>query len=93
MADSSYAHRGRIGAHVLHATHDSKLITQAARDASPGSLTYWEREVDKEGALDAVERDSSRLFNSDESEVRAIMRADFVVANPSAVVRITGLRP
>lgn len=40
-----------------------------------------------------VERDSSRLFNSDESEVRAILRADFAVANPSAVVRITGLRP
>lgn len=38
-----------------------------------------------------VERDSSRLFNSDESEVRAIMRADFVVPNPSAVVRILGV--
>ena len=31
-----------------------------------------------------VERDSSRLFNSDESEVRAVMRGDFVVPNPSA---------
>jgi len=38
-----------------------------------------------------VERDSSRLFNSDQSEVRAIMRADFVVANPAAVVRIVGV--
>lgn len=35
--------------------------------------------------------DSSRLFNSDQSEVRAIMRADLVVPNPLAVVHITGL--
>lgn len=38
-----------------------------------------------------VERDASRLFNSDESEVRAILRADFVAAQPSAVVRILGI--
>jgi HK97 family phage major capsid protein len=38
-----------------------------------------------------VERDSSRLFNSDVSEIRAIMRADFVVPNPAAVVRVTGI--
>jgi HK97 family phage major capsid protein len=35
--------------------------------------------------------DSSRLFNSDQSEVRAIMRADLAVPNPLAVVHITGL--
>lgn len=40
-----------------------------------------------------VERDSSRLFNSDQSEVRAIMRADLVVPNPKAVVRVLGLIP
>lgn len=39
-----------------------------------------------------VERDSSRLFNSDQTEVRAIMRADVVVPNPAAVVRIVGVR-
>lgn len=39
-----------------------------------------------------VERDSSRLFNVDKSEIRAIMRADLVVPNPAAVVRITGVR-
>ena len=38
-----------------------------------------------------VEVDSSRLFNSDQSEVRAILRADLIVPNPKAVVRITGL--
>jgi HK97 family phage major capsid protein len=40
-----------------------------------------------------VERDSSRLFNSDSSELRAIMRADVVVPNPKAVVRILGVIP
>jgi HK97 family phage major capsid protein len=40
-----------------------------------------------------VERDSSRLFNSDQSELRAIMRADVVVPNPKAVVRILGVIP
>ncbi len=37
-----------------------------------------------------VEKDSSRLFNSDQSEIRAIMRADLVVPNPKAVVRVLG---
>lgn len=40
-----------------------------------------------------VELDSSRLFNSDQSEVRGIMRADTVVSQPSAVVRVAGLLP
>jgi HK97 family phage major capsid protein len=39
-----------------------------------------------------VEQDSSRLFNSDESEIRAISRVDLVVPNPAAVVRIEGIR-
>ncbi|OZM84095.1 phage major capsid protein [Pseudonocardia sp. MH-G8] len=41
----------------------------------------------------AVEIDRSRLFNSDESEIRAIARMDLVVPNPAAVVRIAGLLP
>jgi HK97 family phage major capsid protein len=40
-----------------------------------------------------VERDSSRLFNSDQSEVRGLMRADFVPAQAAAVVRILGIIP
>lgn len=43
-----------------------------------------------------VERDSSRLFNGDQSELRAIVRADVVVPNPKdpkAVVRILGIIP
>lgn len=40
-----------------------------------------------------VEVDSSRLFNSYQSEVRAIGRFDFVVPNPSAVCRVVGIKP
>jgi len=39
-----------------------------------------------------VEVDSSRLFNSDQSELRAIMRATLAVPNAAAVVRIEGVR-
>jgi HK97 family phage major capsid protein len=41
----------------------------------------------------SVELDRSRLFNSDESEIRAICRLDLIVPNPAAVVRIVGFRP
>lgn len=33
--------------------------------------------------------DRSRLFNSDQSEIRAILRADYVLPNPKSVVRIS----
>lgn len=38
-----------------------------------------------------VELDRSRLFDTDQSELRAIARVDFVVPNPDAVVRIAGI--
>lgn len=38
-----------------------------------------------------VEVDRSRLFNSDQAEVRAITRWDVAVPNPTAVVRILGI--
>jgi HK97 family phage major capsid protein len=37
--------------------------------------------------------DRSRLFNSDQSELRATMRGDLLVPNPTGVVRLTGLLP
>ncbi len=40
-----------------------------------------------------VEVDSSAAFRTDESLVRAIVRADVVVPNPAAVVRIAGVTP
>jgi hypothetical protein len=38
-----------------------------------------------------LELDRSRLFNSDQSELRAKLRGDLIVPNPSAVVRIAGV--
>jgi HK97 family phage major capsid protein len=40
-----------------------------------------------------IELDRSRLFDRDMSELRGRLRADLIVPNPSAVVRITGIRP
>jgi hypothetical protein len=46
----------RAAAHKLHSLYDSKELSQPARDASPGSTRYWERQVDPERLLDPVER-------------------------------------
>ena len=40
-----------------------------------------------------IEFNTSRLFNSDQSEIRAIMRFDLVLPNPTAVCRVVGVRP
>lgn len=40
-----------------------------------------------------IEMDRSRLFDKDMSEIRAKLRADLIVPNPQAVVRITGITP
>jgi HK97 family phage major capsid protein len=41
----------------------------------------------------SIEVDNSRLFNSDQSKIRCIMRADIVVPNPKAVCRVVGVTP
>lgn len=56
MADSLQSLRGRKGAHAMHSRHDSRAVSQPARDASPGSDRYWEEQVDPEGLLDPKER-------------------------------------
>jgi hypothetical protein len=43
----------RMGAHALHSRHDSRRLTQPARDAF---LARFEREVDPDGKLDPAER-------------------------------------
>lgn len=45
--------RGRIGAHALHASHDSREVTAKARLAFRQRL---ENQVDPEGALSPEER-------------------------------------
>lgn len=48
----------------------------------------WVRRQDPQIVLDR-----SRLFNSDQSELRATMRGDLIVPNPTSIVRLTGLLP
>jgi hypothetical protein len=56
MAEDSWTTlRARLAAHSMHAKH-GKEVSQPARDASPGSDSYWERRVDPEGLLDPTER-------------------------------------
>ena len=43
------------------------------------------------GSLVSVERDSSRLFNQDSSEIRGILRASIAVPQPGAVCRLKGI--
>lgn len=40
-----------------------------------------------------IELDRSRLFDRDMSEIRAKLRADLIVPNPQAIVRIDGITP
>jgi hypothetical protein len=48
--------RASIVGHAQKAKYDSRELTKNARAASPGSLGYWEREVDPDGQLDPSER-------------------------------------
>lgn len=50
---SELALRGRMGAHFLHATHDSRRLTARARATF---LASFERQVDPDGSLPADER-------------------------------------
>ncbi len=47
---------GRLGGHATAAAHNPLEYTAAARAASPGSQTYWERKVDPDGELKPAER-------------------------------------
>lgn len=49
--------RARLAAHHKWAqTEDPSAATAPARAASPGSLDYWERQVDPAGTLDPADR-------------------------------------
>lgn len=73
--------RGRIGAFRLHATHDPRETTQAARAAF---LERFEREVDPHGTLAEAERQRRAL---------AARKAYFArLAYRSAIARARGRR-
>jgi hypothetical protein len=56
LSPAQRALRASIGGHAQKAKYNSRYLTEKARAASPGSLSYWEREVDPDGQLDPVER-------------------------------------
>jgi hypothetical protein len=56
LAESTRTTAARLGAFAQKAKYDSRELTKNARAASPGSPSYFEREVDPDGVLDPVER-------------------------------------
>jgi HK97 family phage major capsid protein len=69
-------------------------ITETQGTASTGSSVYVYDPSQVYAVIREdvrVELDPYRLFNFDQSEVRAVTRADIVVPNPASVVRIAGL--
>jgi HK97 family phage major capsid protein len=86
--------RSIFGLPVLLSSQLSVTETQGTATNASSAYVFDASEVVVVRRQDvAVEIDRSRLFNSDESEIRAITRMDLVVPNPAAVVRITGLLP
>jgi hypothetical protein len=68
-------------------TQGSSSVTNSAY-LFDKTQVIWVRRQDPQVVLDR-----SRLFNSDQSELRATLRGDLIVPNPTAIVRITGLLP
>lgn len=86
--------RSIYGLPVLLSSQLSITETQGSATTASSAYIYDAAEVVVVRRQDvSVEIDRSRLFNSDESEIRAIARMDLVVPNPAAVVRIAGLLP
>lgn len=86
--------RSLYGVPVFLTSQLSITETQGTSVDASSAYVYQASEVVAVRRFDTIiEFDNSRLFNSDQSEVRAIARWDLVVPNPTAVVRIAGIRP
>lgn len=84
--------RSIYGVPVFLSSQLSTTETQGSSSLASSAYVYDVTEVYAVLRQDVrVELDRSRLFNADQSEVRAIMRGDIVVPNPKAVCRITGI--
>jgi hypothetical protein len=64
--------RGRLGAYALHAAHDPKLTTAAARSAF---LSRFERDVDPHGTLPDAERQRRAAFAKKAHFARLALRS------------------
>ena len=90
------ASAGSAGAAVANSIYgvpvylSSQLSIVEGAGAESSAYVYDASQVVAVFRMDTrIELDRSRLFNTDQSELRAIMRADVVVPNPLAVVRIS----
>jgi len=72
-------------------TQGTATTGQSAYVYDPTALHAVFRRARGSQTLVAVERDSSRLFNLDTSEIRGILRATVAVPFPGAVARIKGI--
>ena len=72
-------------------TQGTATTAQSAYVYDPRALHAVFRRARGSQTLVAVERDSSRLFNLDTSEIRGILRATVAVPFPGAVARIKGI--
>jgi HK97 family phage major capsid protein len=68
-------------------TAGTSTTTRSAYVYSPSQLALVRR------ADATIEVDRSRLFDTDQSEMRGKLRADLLVPNVASVVRITGITP
>jgi HK97 family phage major capsid protein len=66
---------------------DAPGTATAVHLVAKGALAYINRQSP------TIEVDRSRLFNSDQSEMRAKLRGDLIAAVPNGIVRITGMLP
>lgn len=68
--------------------------TEGAATTATSAFVYAPNEVVLVQRTDVeIEWDRSRLFDSDQSEVRGKVRCDLIVPNPVAVVRVRGIIP
>lgn len=75
-------------------TQLSATETKGTASNASSAFVYAPNEIVVVRRQDAtIELDRSRLFDSDQSEMRAKARVDVIVPNPVAVVRIDGILP
>lgn len=72
-------------------TQGTALTAQSAFCYDASQIHAVFRKAAGASALVSVERDASRLFNLDASEIRATLRADVVAPHPEAICRIKGI--
>jgi len=80
-----------FGARVLVSGQLSLAETQGTSNLTNSVYVFAPSELVLVRRQDAeLELDRSRLFNSDQSELRGKLRADLLIPNPAAIVRIRG---